>query len=43
MRHDHLSVVLDLDISSNEFLVFDQNTAEFIDKAKLRDTMQIRS
>lgn len=42
MRHDHLSVVLDLEINSSEVLVFDNDSVEFVEKGKLRDTMRIR-
>lgn len=38
-----MSVVLDLEINSNEVLVFDKDSVELIEKAKLRDTMQMTS
>ena len=40
-RNEKQTVVLDLGISNNEVLVFDRQSCVFMDKSKMRDSMQI--
>jgi hypothetical protein len=43
MKHEHLSVALDLEINSSEVLVFDGDSVEFIEKGKLKATLKMKS
>lgn len=38
-----MNVALDLQLSTNEVLVFSQGTVQFLDKSKLRDALTMNS
>jgi len=41
LRTEKQAVLLDLDLSSNEVLLFDRELCAFVEKSKLRDTMKM--
>ena len=41
MRQEQQAVVLDLGLTSSEVLLFDRDTCFFVEKSKLRDSIQI--